>query len=163
MLHPQLGSIQPELLRAFEGTTLARQYRRGATVYRRGRPVRGLFLIQKGRVRLSLGEGATSLALHVAGPGALLGLGETISGAAYEATVEALEPCQLAFLRRDDFLSYLRQNCGLCLQLVHALSEDLHQLYQQYRTVGGPVTRVRKPRANGSDNSKSHEHQDPLA
>ncbi len=163
MLHPNLGSIQPELLRAFEGTTLVRQYRRGSTVYRRGRPVRGVFLIQKGRVRLSLGEGATSLALHVAGSGALLGLGETISGAAYEATVEALEPCQLAFLRREDFLSYLRQNCSLCLELVRALSEDLHQLYQQYRTVGGPVTRVRKPRANGSEDSKSHEHHDPLA
>ena len=160
MLRPNLGSIQPELLRAFEGAALVRQYRKGTTVYRRGRPVRGLFLVQKGRVRLSLGEGTTSLALHVAGPGALLGLGETISGEAYEATVEALEPCQLAFLRREAFLSYLRQNCGLCLQLVHALSEDLHQLYQQYRTVGGPVTRVRKPRANGPG-SPSHEHHDP--
>jgi len=160
LLRPNLGSIQPELLRAFEGATLVRQYRKGTTVYRRGRPVRGVFLVQKGRVRLSLGEGTASLALHVAGPGALLGLGETISGEAYEATVEALEPCQLAFLRREAFLSYLRQNCGLCLQLVHALSEDLHQLYQQYRTVGGPVTRVRKPRANGPG-SPSHEHHDP--
>jgi CRP/FNR family transcriptional regulator len=113
-------------------------------------------------VRVSLGDSANSLALHVAGPGALLGLGETISGAAYEATVEVVEPCQIAFLRREHFLSYLRQNCSLCLQLVRALSEDLHQLYQQYRTVGGPATRIRKPRANGSEHSQSHEHQGPI-
>jgi len=54
LLRPNLGSIQPELLRAFEGAALVRQYRKGTTVYRRGRPVRGLFLVQKGRVRLSL-------------------------------------------------------------------------------------------------------------
>lgn len=157
MLHPNLGTIQPELLRAFEGRAPERHYKRGGMVYRRGRPVRGLFLIQKGRVRLSLGEGATSLSLHVAGPGTLLGLGENISGSAYEATVEALEPCQIAFLEREEFLSYLRQNCGLCMQLVQLLSEDLHQLYQQYRTVGGPATRLRKPRANGQAHAKPSE------
>ena len=142
--------MQPELLRAFEGTALVRRYRQGALVYRRGRAVRGVFLIRKGRARLLLGEGASGMALQVSGPGSVLGLGETVSGAPYEATVETLEPCEIAFLRREDFLAYLRQNCGLCLQLVQLLSEDLHQLYQQYRTIGGPATRSRKPRGNGS-------------
>lgn len=128
----------------------ARQYRKGATVYRQGRPVRGVFLLKKGRARILLGEGPIGLALHVAGPGTILGLGETMSGNAYEATVETLEPCEIAFLRREDFLGYLRQNCGICLQLVQLLSEDLHQLYEQYRTIGGPATRTRKPRSNGS-------------
>lgn len=157
LLQPNLGSIQPELLRAFEGTALVRRYRKGTTVYRRGRGVRGIFLVQKGRVRLSVGDAATSLALSVAGPGCVLGLGETISGSPYEATVETLDACELAFLRRENFLTYLRQNCGVCLQLVHLLSEDLHRLYQQYRTIGGPATRVRKPRANGKAESRGQE------
>jgi CRP/FNR family transcriptional regulator len=145
-----LGSIQSDLLRAFEGTALIRNYRKGTTVYRRGRAVRGLFLMKKGRARISLGEQSTSLTLQVAGPGTLLGLGENMSGCPYEATVETLEPCQIAFLRREDFLSYLRRNCDVCMQLVQLLSEDLHQLYQHYRTIGGPATRARKPRVNGS-------------
>lgn len=154
LLHRHLGTIQPELLRAFEGAPV-RHYRKGAAIYRRGRPVRGLFLLQKGRARILLGEAAGAMALHVAGPGAVLGLGETMSGNPYEATVETLEPCQIAFLRREDFLAYLRQNCGVCLQLVQLLSEDLHQLYQQYRTIGGPATRTRKPRPNGGAQSSA--------
>jgi len=155
LLHRDLGTIQPELLRAFDASALVRQYRKGVALYRRGRAVRGIFLIQKGRVRLLLGERAAGLALNVAGPGSVLGLGETMSGNPYEASVETLEPCQVAFLPRDAFLSYLRQNCALCMQLVRLLSEDLHQLYQQYRTIGGPASRSRKPRANGSAPSRS--------
>ena len=150
LLHRDLGTIQPELLRAFEAPARIRQYRKGAAVYRRGRAVRGVFLLQKGRVRLQLGERAAGLALNVAGPGSVLGLGETMSGIPYEATAETLEPCQIAFLPRESFLNYLRQNCALCMQLVQLLSEDLHQLYQQYRTIGGPATRSRRPRGNGS-------------
>jgi len=150
LLHPHLGQIQPELLRAFEGSALVRNYRKGTVVYRRGRAVRGVFLIRNGRVRLSLGDASSSVVLHVAGPGSVLGLGETMSGCAYEASVETLEACQIAFLRREEFLRYLRLNCGLCMQLVQLLSEDLHHLYQQYRTIGGPATRNRKPRSNGS-------------
>ncbi len=132
-------------------------------VYRRGRPVRGLFLVEKGRVRVLLGEGAGGVSLNVAGPGSLLGLGETVSGTPYEATVETLDPCQISFLRREEFLAYLRQNCGICLQLVQQLSEDLHQLYQQYRTVGGPATRIRKARNNGLSHAKPPEHHGPPA
>lgn len=149
MLHRHLGTIQPELLRAFEGGALVRQYRKGTAVYRRGRTVRGVFLIRKGRVKLLLGESPTGLALHVAGPGSVLGLGESVSGAPYEASVETLEACEIAFLPREEFLKYLRANCNICLQLVQLLSEDLHVLYEQYRTVGGPATRRRKPRSNG--------------
>jgi CRP/FNR family cyclic AMP-dependent transcriptional regulator len=162
LLHRNLGTIQPELLRAFEGTAQVRHYRAGTAVYRRGRPVRGVFLIQKGRIRLLLGEGASGLALHVAGAGSVLALGETMSGSPYEATAETVEPCEIAFLRREDFLGYLRQNCTLCMQLVQLLSEDLHQLYQQYRTIGGPATRARKRRANGLAHAKPAEPHGPV-
>ncbi|HET7748539.1 MAG TPA: cyclic nucleotide-binding domain-containing protein [Terriglobales bacterium] len=161
LLHRDLGTIQPDLLHAFEGAAQVRHYRPGTTVYRRGRPVRGVFLIQKGRARLRLGEGG--LGLHVAGAGSVLGLGETMSGCPYDATAETVEPCDIAFLRREDFLAYLRQNCTLCMQLVQLLSEDLHQLYQQYRTIGGPATRARKTQASGSSHSKTAGPRDPVA
>jgi CRP/FNR family transcriptional regulator len=157
-----MSNIQPELLRAFEGNAQVRNYRKGATVYRRGRAVRGLFLIHKGRARITLANHPSSLALHIAGPGSLLGLDETMSGCRYEATVETLERCEIAFLRREDFLAYLRQNCTLCMQLVQLLSEDLHQLYERYRTIAGPVTRNRKSRANGSA-PKPHSHGNPFS
>ena len=162
LLHRNLGTIQPELLRAFEGTAQVRHYGPGTAVYRRGRPVRGVFLIQKGRARLLLGKGG-GLALHVAGAGSVLGLGETMSGSPYDATAETVEPCDIAFLRREDFLAYLRQNCSLCLQLVQLLSDDLHQLYEQYRTIGGPATRTRKSRANGSAHAKTSAPRNPVA
>jgi CRP/FNR family transcriptional regulator, cyclic AMP receptor protein len=162
LLHRNLGTIQPDLLRAFEGTAQVRHYGPGTTVYRRGRPVRGVFLIQKGRARLLLGK-AGGLALHVAGAGSVLGLGETMSGSPYDATAETVEPCDIAFLRREDFLAYLRQNCAMCLQLVQLLSDDLHQLYEQYRTIGGPATRTRKSKASGSAHAKTSAPRNPVA
>ena len=147
VLQANLATIQPDLLRAFDGPALLRSYRKGATVYRRGRAVRGLFLLQKGRVKLSLGDTPTAFSLHVAGPGSVLALGETMAGSPYEATAETLETCQVVFVRREDFLNYLREHRELCLQIVQQLSEDLHLLYQRYRTVGGPPTRVRRSKS----------------
>jgi len=149
-MHPSLTHIHPELLEAFTGTALVRHYEKGETVYRRGQPARGVFLIQKGRVRFLLaGPGGDRLALHSAGPKAVLALGETMSGRPYEATAEVLEPAEVSFIRRDDLLSYLREHRNLCLQIVQLLSEDLHTLYEQYRTVGGPATRAKRGATSG--------------
>lgn len=84
------------------------------------------------------------LMLRVAGPGEVLGLSATMSGQQYEVTAEMLDPSQVAFVRRKDLLRFLRDHREACLQVVHLLSQDLHQAYDRVRSIG--LGRTRRPR-----------------
>jgi len=82
--------------------------------------------------------------LRVAGPGEVLGLGATLSGDAYEVAVELLDKAQVAFVNRDDLLTFLRENPTICMEVVRRLSNDLHGAYERVRAVG--LSRARRPR-----------------
>ena len=81
--------------------------------------------------------------LRVAGPGEVLGLSASMSGRPYEVTAEMLDASQVAFVRRKDLLHFLRENRVACLQVVHLLSQDLHQAYDRVRSIG--LSRARRP------------------
>ena len=74
----------------------------------------------------------------------MIGLGEVMSEDSYDMTAETMEPSLISFIERDQLMEFLQADKTLCLQIVRLLSETLHQLYQQYRTVGGPPSRIRK-------------------
>jgi CRP-like cAMP-binding protein len=131
----RLSKLSSELVRAFADAP-PRTYPSGVPIYSRGAPARGVFLVQAGQVRLNFGTSRAPAFFYLAGPGSIVGLGETMSGTQYDATAEPVHAATLSFLGREDLLSYLREHCDTCLQLVQLLSEDLHQLYQQYRRAG---------------------------
>ena len=72
---------------------------------------RGIYILCKGRVKLSATsrEGQT-LILQVAQPGEVLGLNATVSGSPHDTTAETGQPCQLNFVKRDDFLKFLTEH-----------------------------------------------------
>jgi len=74
----------------------------------------------------------------------VLGLSATMSGKTYEVTAEMLDASQVAFIRRKDLLRFLHEHREACLQVVHLLSQDLHQAYDRVRSIG--LTRTRRPR-----------------
>src|SRR4029077_1565163 len=59
-----------------------------------------------------------------------------LSDRPYEVTAETLRPCQVAFLRRDDFLRFVGKHPEVYQGVIH----QLHTLYsgacEQLRTVG---------------------------
>ena len=68
-------------------------------------------MLCKGRVKLSIcaSDGKT-LILKIAEPGEVLGLSATVSGKAYELTAETIDPCQVNFVKREDFLHFLKDH-----------------------------------------------------
>ena len=48
-----------------------------------------------------------TLILKIAEPGEVLGLSATVSGKPYELTAETIDPCQVNFVKREDFLRFL--------------------------------------------------------
>jgi CRP/FNR family transcriptional regulator len=138
--------LPADALRSFDGIKSVSLYPRGAALFNEGRQPRGIFVLCDGRARLSISsENGKRLMLRVAGPGEILGLSSTLSGKSYELTAEALDPCQVAFVKRKDLLKFLRDHREACLQVVHLLSGDLHTAYERVRSIG--LSRTRRPRS----------------
>jgi CRP/FNR family transcriptional regulator len=96
-----------------------------------------VYIICSGRFKLSTTsrEGKT-LILRIAEAGEVLGLHATVSGKAYELTAETLQPCQLDFIKRDDFMRFLQDHADACLNAAQHLSHNCQSAYELIRSLG---------------------------
>jgi CRP/FNR family transcriptional regulator, cyclic AMP receptor protein len=124
-------------LKAFEVIKFTTTYPGGAVLFVEGESTRGVHLLCKGRVKLSItsADGKT-LILRIAKPGEILGLHAAISGTPYHATAEALEPCQINFVKREDFLRFLAQNAQASIHAAQQLSNNYQTACEQVRSLG---------------------------
>jgi CRP/FNR family transcriptional regulator, cyclic AMP receptor protein len=124
-------------LETFENIKFTAAYPAGAVLFVEGQSPRGIYMLCRGRVKLSTtsADGKT-LILKIANPGEVLGLHATVSGTPYEITAETGQPCQLNFIKRDDFLRFLQQHGDACLKAAQHLSKDCQSAYQQIRSLG---------------------------
>jgi len=112
-------------------------YPKGAILFTEGQQPRGVFILCNGRVKLSASSAeGKSLILRIAEAGEVVGLPGTISGKAYEATAEALEPIQANFVPRDAFLIFLREHGEVALRVAEILSDIYHATYREVRYLG---------------------------
>jgi len=124
-------------LEAFEKIKFTAAYPAGAVLFVEGQSPRGIYMLCKGRVKLSTtsSDGKT-LILKIVQPGEVLGLHATVSNTPYEITAESGQPCQLNFIKREDFLRFLQQHGDACLKAAQHLSRDCQSAYQQIRSLG---------------------------
>src|ERR1700739_5034663 len=124
-------------LEALEKVKYASAYPQGAVLFVEGQAPRGVYMVCSGRVKLSTTsrEGKT-LILRMAQAGEVLGLHATVSGKPYELTGETLQPCQLDFIRRDDFLRFLQHHSDACLNAAQHLSQNCQDAYELIRSLG---------------------------
>jgi hypothetical protein len=100
--------LPPDALQEFDGIKSLQDYPKGTVLFREGQPNRGIFLLCKGRVRISVcSEDGRRMNLRTASAGEVLGMSAALSGGLYEVTAEATEPLQVAVVRRptDDCLA----------------------------------------------------------
>jgi CRP/FNR family transcriptional regulator len=115
----------------------ASAYPQGAVLFVEGQAPRGVYLICSGRVKLSTtSRDGKTLILRIAQAGEVLGLHATVSGKPYELTGETLQPCQLDFIRRDDFLRFLQNHVDACLNAAQHLSQNCQSAYEMIRSLG---------------------------
>src|SRR5271167_958150 len=122
-------------MEAFQPIKFTLAHPAGATLFVEGQVCRGIYILCKGRVKLSTTsrEGQT-LILKVAQPGEVLGLNAVISGTPHETTAETGQPCQLNFVKRDDFLKFLTEHDDAGMHAAIHLSRECQQAYQQLRS-----------------------------
>jgi CRP/FNR family cyclic AMP-dependent transcriptional regulator len=124
-------------LQAFENIKYATAYPQGAVLFVEGQMPRGIFVICKGTVKLSINSpGGRTMIVKLAEPGEVLGLSATISGKPYEVTAETIDPCQINFVKRDDFLRFLKDDVEACFKVAEQLSEKYHNACDEVRSLG---------------------------
>jgi CRP/FNR family transcriptional regulator len=124
-------------MKEFETVKSTATYPAGAILFLEKQDPRGIFVLCQGEVKLSISSsGGKTLILRIAKPGEILGLMAVMSGSSYEVTAETLHPCQVAFIRRDDFLKFLARHPEVYLGVVKQLSSLYQGACEQLRTVG---------------------------
>jgi len=74
--------------------------------------------------------------MKIARAGEVLGLSAALSGRPYEMTAVTLDPCQVNFIRRDDFLRFLKDDVQVCLKVAEQLSEKYNAVCKEVRSLG---------------------------
>ena len=109
----------------------------GAVLFQESEAARGIFLLCSGQVKLSVSsrEGKT-LTLRLAKPGEILGLTATMSGSPYEASAETIHPCQVTFVRRQDFMNFINKYPEVYQAVIQQLNTQYRYACDQLRTMG---------------------------
>lgn len=124
-------------LQAFENIKYAAAYPEGAVLFVEGQMPRGIFVLCKGSVKLSINSpSGRTVIVKLAEPGEVLGLSATISGKPYEVTAETLDPCQVNFVKREDFLHFLKDDVEACFKVAEQLSEKYHNACKEAGSLG---------------------------
>jgi CRP/FNR family transcriptional regulator len=124
-------------LHSFEAIKYATAYPKGAVLFVEGQAPRGIFVLCKGRVKLSIcSTDGKTLILKIAEPGEVLGLSATVSGKTYELTAETIDPCQVNFVKRDDFLRFLKEHSDACFRVAEQLSDKYNTACREIRSLG---------------------------
>ena len=122
---------------AMETVKFTGVYPKGSLLFVEGEQPRGVFIICSGRVKLTTSstEGKT-LIVKIAEEGEVLGASATILGKAYEVSAETIEPAQVNFIKREDFLKFLNTSAEACMHTAQQLSEKYHSAQREIRTLG---------------------------
>ncbi len=130
-------NFDPATLKIFENFTFTNVYPEGAVLYAEGQPPRGVFLMCHGIAKLSISSGdGKTLITKITTPGELLGLSSALSGHPYKATAETIEPSQVNFIRREDFLRFIGEHHPVCGNVMRQLTIDCETDEDHIRAIG---------------------------
>ena len=86
-------------------------YPGGAVLFVESQVPRGVYMLCEGRVKLTMASpNGKTVIVRVVEAGELLGLHAAVSGDPHEVTAETLQPCQIDFIRREDFMKLLHEH-----------------------------------------------------
>lgn len=124
-------------LKVFESLQFKKLYQKGSWLFVEGESSNGIYVLCRGWVKLSTcSKDGKVIILHIAEPGEILGLSSTVSDSIHITTAEALEECEVNYVRSKDFLRFLEQNTEACLNVVRQLSENYNTACLQLCTLG---------------------------
>jgi CRP/FNR family cyclic AMP-dependent transcriptional regulator len=112
-------------------------YPKGSLLFVEGEKPRGVFVVCSGKVKLttSSSEGRT-LILRMAQKGEILGSSSVLLQKNFEMSAETLEPCQINFIRTEEFMSWIQNDRTAMMAVATQLSGDYYEAQREIRSFG---------------------------
>ncbi|HXE73093.1 MAG TPA: Crp/Fnr family transcriptional regulator [Candidatus Nitrosotenuis sp.] len=126
---PLFSGLLPEDAARLQRAVQGRHFPPGARIFNEGDPVRGFYLVRRGRVKIfKVSLSGQEQVLLIAGPGQTFAEAAVFQGGGYPASAEALEECDLLFVEREAFVEQLRHDPELAMRLMAGMALKLRRL-----------------------------------
>jgi CRP/FNR family cyclic AMP-dependent transcriptional regulator len=126
--------LSPAVAEVLEQEAITTTYPTGAVLFAEGQAARGVFIVRRGRVKLSIcGSDGRTLILRMVAAGWPMGVAAVVSGRPYEATAETQEPSEISFIRHTDLLRLMRAHGELALWVTQHISLDYSATCREIR------------------------------
>ena len=128
-------ALPPASLAALERIKFSSLLPKRSTLFVAGQRPSGVHLVCAGRVKLwAKGKHRRTMIVKVATEGELLGLHACVCGTAHEFTAETVQPSEVVFVRREDFLRFVQQDEHACMKSAETLARHRQEAYEMVRS-----------------------------
>jgi len=132
---PLFASLNDEAAAELRGLLKTSSVTSGTRLFRKGDAGGGMYLIQEGRVRISLEDNdGREITLAELAQGDFFGEMALIDGRVRSADASVLADARFAVLSRPDFLTFVRSNPDVALQMLGALTDRLRRTDELLRS-----------------------------
>jgi len=107
---------------------------RGTILFQQGQPPSGVFVVRKGKVRLSRICADGQRMSRTVGAGHILGLLATVSDQPYLKTAEAVADCEFSSVDRIRVMSLLDRRADFWLQAVAVINDEMKLIRKRVMT-----------------------------
>ena len=132
---PLFASLDDEAARELRRLLSDKTVPRNTRLFRQGEQGNAMYLIESGRVRISIrDDDDEEVILAELAQGDFFGEMSIIDGRQRSADANVIEDAQLAILSRDAFLSFVRTNPDVALEMLSALTDRLRRTDELLRS-----------------------------
>jgi CRP/FNR family cyclic AMP-dependent transcriptional regulator len=118
-------NLTPEALRDYDQIGIMMSHARGAKLFSEGDQARNVFVVCYGQIKVSsTSRDGKTMILKIAGPGDVMGLSAVLANVPHEVTAEALEPCQVKTVRKQEFIEFLGRHGIASMHAAQSLSGE---------------------------------------
>lgn len=118
-------SVMPEWLEVVRLKREVQEFEKGARIFKEGDPVKGIYFILNGKVKVDMSWGDKSYIVRLAGEGDILGHRGLGMDSVYPINATALEPTTVCFIPTDLFSTLLKTNTDFLYKLAFFFAEEL--------------------------------------
>lgn len=98
---------------------------KNSVLFEQGDAPRGVYVVRKGTVRMTVKAGDAEVLMRTAHPGAVLGLPGVLGNKPYSLTAITTHSAELGFVPAEKLVDAIRTSPTLGLQVLQLLSEDV--------------------------------------